>query len=244
MPPLRSPSDTMNGIDVDVPVCTEPAIAFRREVSPGSICQTTNLVPTVLLVISGQESGVTPFTVYCQLLDLPLSVFGMLDWPRNNDISDEHTWNTLHQQLSAGFIRGGVWWPPSDTFESSSSEAPCRDLNGPGRYGRKDLGKHLVEKTKQQTLLAVRTASGLWTHINREIPFVLVVHPRRDGHCHITDLDEFRQVLDHSRVTPKSISVAMQEHGDGVPMLLFVFLVKWPSHLTVVFPFEFTENCG
>ena len=90
------------------------------------------------------------------------------------DLVDNAVWEPLLRSIAAGEYLACIGCPMCATY-SKLLNLPgppiLRDVEGPGRYGRKDLTPEQKEKVRMHTLVSLRVAEALKLFLIRKLPW-------------------------------------------------------------------------
>ena len=141
-----------------------------------------------------------------EALDPSTTALGIdLEVDPSHDLSCDTTWNSLLALIKLGLFCAALFSPPCSTFTAALNDmdggpSPLRGADPTTIYGLPGLTSRQKEKVRLGTLLAVRTAEGLWLLIQMCVPFIFEQPARRPGKPHMTLLPEFQRILDHPEV--------------------------------------------
>ena len=87
-----------------------------------------------------------------------------------SDIADEAVWRDLLSYMIKDRISWGIHTLPMETFTTQ-----CRSPLGKERYGKVGISKECREKTRIETLAAVRIATLAAQHLKRGTPAIIAL---------------------------------------------------------------------
>ena len=81
----------------------------------------TDVEPCLLYAFSGQSYRSGSFQHWCQVLGSEVAQLDILNDPVQHDLSDEHVWRKLMEDIKAHRFKAAIWPPPCGTFSAVRS---------------------------------------------------------------------------------------------------------------------------
>ena len=126
-----------------------------------------------------------------------------------HDLACDSTWSDVMYMINLGVFCASLFTPPCSTFSTARTfdggPPPLRGTSPLDIYGFSNLSVRDKKSVQLGTLLAVRTAEALASHIANDIPFVFEQPAPRPGKPHMTLLPDFAPLLANSDVIQKVI---------------------------------------
>ncbi len=197
----------------DVPIPASAASDTQRAASILSTYWNVSFQPSMrifLYVFSGPRrqgdlhSAIAALCPEAEILDTDVLI------DISFDVACDTVWGDIVFLLRSRIIAGTIWSPPCSTFSSARKSRdggppPLRGASPETIFGLPGLTAAQRERLRCGTLLAMRSAEGLWLCIEFTIPFIFEQPAPREGRPHMTRLPPFKAIREHPEVVSKLV---------------------------------------